>query len=87
MMKFHFESNLVFQLQAVEAMCDNWDAAAVMARSVLQAVPRERGEHGKSLNPHFLLNLACGNLWTLFVIYIHAGLNAMKTLWRSIPNG
>jgi hypothetical protein len=44
--------------------------------------------HWKSLlNPHFHFETLPPNLWIVAIIYIHAGVNAMQTLWRSVPNG
>ncbi len=39
------------------------------------------------ISPYFHFELYPTNLPMLAVINIYAGLNAMKTLWRSIPNG
>ena len=39
------------------------------------------------VNPHFHFETLPPNLWIVAIINIHAGVKAMKTLWRSVPNG
>src|SRR6266849_10484853 len=40
----------------------------------------------RDLNPDFQFELRQTNLWMSIVIRIHAGLNAVRTSWRHIPN-
>lgn len=40
-----------------------------------------------AVNPYFHFATLPPNLWIVAIINIHAGVNAMKTLWRSVPNG
>jgi len=39
------------------------------------------------ISPHSHFETLPPNLWIVAIINIHAGVAAMKTLWRSIPNG
>ena len=43
---------------------------------------RFRKELYYRLNPHFLFEPRLGTFGTFVIIYIHAGMNVMKTLWR-----
>ena len=47
----------------------------------------QREIDGKDMIPHFHFETLPPNLWIVAIINIHAGVNAMKTLWRSVPNG
>jgi hypothetical protein len=40
-----------------------------------------------NLIEHFHFETLPPNLWIVAIINIHAGVKAMKTLWRSVPNG
>jgi hypothetical protein len=39
------------------------------------------------LNPHFHFETLPLNRWIVAIINIHAGVNAVKMLRRSVPNG
>jgi hypothetical protein len=41
----------------------------------------------RQFNPHFHFETLPPNVWIVAIINIHAGVKAMKTLWRLVPNG
>ena len=56
---------------------------ALVSRSVFAESLKHRNRGATShLNPHFHFETLPPNLWIIAIINIHAGVKAMKTLWR-----